>query len=186
MGRSLLRARTGTVSQPGRPSNAMPAAVQAKPAKAASCDSDDELMHMARPKQSQMLSSKQAAQSTSASASKAGNRGLMPSSAQSRNQTAGTTLPAAMERRISRDSTASKPAAKGLLTQTSLQRSAAGGNGKLVNRLKGTAQVRLSAAKAADTSDADSDEEQWNKLSAGASRTKLQVQVTIYWLYYQS
>ncbi|KAL0049780.1 hypothetical protein WJX82_009760 [Trebouxia sp. C0006] len=47
---------------------------------------------------------------------------------------------------------------------------------KALERQKGMAQAHAGPAKAADTSDADSDEEHWKSLSAKAAKPKLQVQ----------
>ena len=179
--RSLLRIRASSASQTSR-QPPMVSAVPHKPAQAASSDSDDELVHLARSKQAQLPSSKQAAQSSRATSTnkataREGNRSSAPVLPHSKKQPAGATLPSALERRISRDSTTGMPAAKGLLTQVSLQKAAISSE-KLVNKRKATAQVTPAIVKAADITDADSDEEQWNNVSVRAARSK-QVQVTI-------
>ena len=170
--RSLLSMRADNRSQAGRPQPAT--AAQNKPFAAASSDSDDELVHTQRPKQSQLLSAKQTAQSGSMPASKAAVR---PDSSRA------TVLPSGKpsstaDRRASRDSTASTAEPRsGLMTQASLRQSSAASSSALLNRQKGMAQAHAGPAKAADTSDADSDEEHWKSLSAKAAKPKLQVQV---------
>ena len=170
--RSLLSMRADNRSQAGRPQPAT--AAQNKPFAAASSDSDDELVHAQRPKQSQLLSAKQTAQSGSMPASKAAVR---PDSSRA------TVLPSGKpsstaDRRASRDSTASTAEPRsGLMTQASLRQSSAASSSALLNRQKGMAQAHAGPAKAADTSDADSDEEHWKSLSAKAAKPKLQVQV---------
>ena len=172
--RSLLSMRSGNTSQAGK---AQPAnAAQSKPFAAASSDSDDELVYAQRPKQSQPLSAKQAAQSGSMPASKAAVR---PDSSRATALSLKVGKPSSIaDRRASRDSTASTAEPRsGLITQASLQQSIATSSSALMNRQKGMTQVHAGPAKAADTSDADSDEEHWKSLSAKAAKPKLQVQV---------
>ncbi|DBA90428.1 TPA: hypothetical protein ACH3X1_003700 [Trebouxia sp. C0004] len=166
--RSLLSMRLGNTSQAGRtqPANA----AQNKPFAAASSDSDDELVYAQQPKQSQSLSAKQAAQSGSMPASKSAVR---PDSSRATVLKVGK-LGSTADRRASRDSTAEPRS--GLITQASLQQSTATGSSALMNRQKGMTQVHAGPAKAADTSDADSDEEHWKSLSAKAAKPKLQLQ----------
>ena len=172
--RSLLSMRSGNRSQAGRTQPAT--AAQTKPSAVASSDSDDELVYAQRPKQSQPLSVKQDAQSGSLPASKAAVR-LEASRATALTLKDGK-LGSAADRRASRDSTASTAEPRsGLITQASLQHSAAASSSALMNRQKGMAQVRAGPVKAADTSDADSDEEHWKCLSAKAAKPKLQLQV---------
>ena len=172
--RSLLSMRSGNRSQAGRTQPAT--AAQNKPFAAASSDSDDELVYAQRPKQSQPLSAKQAAQSGSMPASKAAVRpdGSRATALTLKDGKLGSTA----DRRASRDSTASTAEPRsGLITQASLRQSTATSSSALMNRQKGMTQVHAGPAKAADTSDADSDEEHWKSLSAKAAKPKLQLQV---------
>ncbi len=170
--RSLLSTRAGNRSQSGRTQPA--AAAQNKPLAAASSDSDDELVYAQRPKQSQPLSVKQAPQSGSMPVSKTAVR---PDSSRATALTSGKPSSTA-NGRASRDSTASTAEPRsGLITQASLAQSTAASSSALMNRQKGMAQAHAGPAKAADTSDADSDEEHWKSLSAKAAKPKLQPQV---------
>ncbi len=167
--RSLLSMRPGNRSQAGRTQPAT--AAQNKPFAAASSDSDDELVYAQRPKQSQPVTAKQAAQSGSKPASKAAVR---PYSSRATALSSGKPSSTA-DRRASRDSTASTAEPRsGLITQASLQQASTTSSSALMKRQKGMAQVHAGPAKAADASDADSDEEHWKNLSAKAAKPKLQ------------
>ena len=172
--RGLLSMRSGDRSEAGRvqPANA----ALNKPFTAASSDSDDELACVQRPKQSHPLSAKQAAQSGSMPASKAAVRpdGSRATALTLKDGKLGSTA----DMRASRGSTAGTAEPRsGLITQASLRQSTVTSSSALMNRQKGTTQVHAGPAKAADTSDADSDEEHWKSLLAKAAKPKLQIQV---------
>ena len=172
--RSLLRARAGNASQIGR-TQSQSSGAQVRPAAhpAASSDSDDDLLHAAQAKQTQLPASKLLSQSSSSLAGKSNRRGFDSALAQSRSKTGDAFLPQAIARTSSRDSSSSARAASQLLTtQASLQRSMASAGSKLATRQRAAEQ-----GKAAGQSEADSDDDQWAHISVRAARPKSQLQV---------
>ena len=162
--RALLRSRAGNATQSGRQSNAG----QSKSAQHASSDSDDDVLHNARTKQTQLLASRQPVQAGVSSNTFNGSNKMSASSLAA----------AAAERRASRDSVTSRSAPNVLLSQTSVQRQSAAGGNRLAGRLAAAADAKPTGASATDTSDADSDEEHWKSRSARAVKPKSQLQVT--------
>lgn len=178
-GRSLLTTAAGSASQRRQTQLQIPRA-EARPVTAAtaaaSSDSDDDLLHAAHAKQSQLLSSKQLSQVSAAVGLKATGRNAIPASAHPRQGAPGGSLPRALERATSRDSTSSgKALPQSLVTQTSLQRSMASAGSSLAARQKFAAQN-----KAVAQSDADSDEERWAGIAARAARPSTQFQVNVF------
>ena len=162
--RSLLRMRSGKTSQAGSTQPAL-AAAQPKQVAAPSSDSDDELVRAVRPKQLPIPSAKQAAQSATAHIHRATvqsdtGRVIVPTMK-------GASHANVADRRTSRD----KTAVSSLVTQSSLQWSAATGSASAKSNATGA------PPKPADTSEADSDDEQWKRLSARAVKPKLQTKV---------
>ena len=174
-GRSLLRTRAGNASQTGRLKSQL-SATQNRPAAqaAASSDSDDDLLHAAHAKQSQSLASKLVSQSSTAFAGKVTSRSLTPALAHSQKEAAGASLSQPIARAASRNSSLSARALpQGLVTQTSLQRSAASAaHNNTAARQTGAAQVQL-----ANRSDADSDEEEWAGVANRAAQPRTHGQV---------
>lgn len=164
--RSLLRMRSGKTSQAGSTQPAL-ATAQPKQVAAPSSDSDDELVRAVRPKQLPIPSAKQAAQSATAHIHRATvqsdtSRVIVPTMK-------GASHANVADRRTSRDKTS--VGVSSLVTQSSLQRSAATGSASAKSNATGA------TPKPADTSEADSDDEQWKRLSARAVKPKLQTKV---------
>ena len=179
-GRSLLKTTAaGSASQRSR-TQLQVLKTEARPAAAAtaaaSSDSDDDLLHAAHAKQSQLLSSKQLSQASAAVGLKATGRNATPASAHPRQGAPGGSLPRAIERAPGRNSTSSgKALPQSLVSQTSLQRSMPSASSSLAARQKSAAQ-----SKAAAQSDADSDEERWAGIAARAARPSPQFQVSVF------
>ena len=168
----MLRTRAGNASQTGRLKPQLSAAWPRPAAQAAaSSDSDDDLLHAANAKQPQSLTGKLISQSSAVLAGKANSRTIATALAHSK-EPAGTHSSQPIARTISRDSLLGASALpQGLVTQTSLQRSAAN---KVAARQTPAAQGKL-----ANRSDADSDEEEWAGVAARAARPRTQVQVNL-------
>ena len=167
--KSLLRMRSGKTSQAGSAQPA-PSAAQPKQVAAPSSDSDDELVRAARPKQLPILSAKQAVQSATAHSHRAT---VQADTSRVVGQTVrGASHANVADRRTSRDKTSAGMSS--LVTQSSLQRSAATGSASAKSNATGA------HPKPADTSEADSDEEQWKRLSARAVKPKLQTKVRLH------
>lgn len=172
----MLTTAAGNTTQRSRQQLQAPRS-EARPAAAAtaaaSSDSDNDLLHAAHAKQSQLLSSKQLSQASAVVANKTTGRSVPSASAHQRQPAPGSNLLRAIDRTTSKDSALSdKTMPQGLITQTTLQRSMASAGSSLAARHQATAQ-----SKAAAQSDADSDEEHWAGISARAARPQAHAQV---------
>ena len=178
--RSLLTTTAGSAKQRSRQQLQVPK-IEARPAGAAtagaSSDSDDDLLHAAHAKQSQLLSSKQLSRTSAAVGLKATSRIVTHASADPRQGAPGVSLSTAIGKPTNRDSALSgKALPQSLVTQTSLQRSMGSAGSSLAARQKSAAQ-----SVAAAQSDADSDEERWAGIANRAARPGTQVQVSVFY-----